>query len=465
MKSIRFRSIIIYILSVAFIFGLVLFTAKIFTNGNIWATHAINKHIAQTGSLSMAGKIIDRNGAVLAQTVNGKRVYHDNQNIRISTLHTVGDNTKFISTAVQNSYRADLIGYNFITGLTTAGIFGSGSDITLTLDSQLCSQAYSLFGQRNGAAVIYNYKTGEILCMVSTPSYDPANPPVYENIKDNSSYDGVYLNKCLSSSLTPGSIFKVVTCAAAIENIKDIDSRTFNCQGSYTVGNDKITCVQAHGNISFKEAMSQSCNVAFAQLALELSKDKMTKQAEDMKFNSPIYVDSIALAQSVYDVKDATDNQLAWSGSGQHTVLTNPLHMAIIMGAVANNGIASTPYMVEKITSAAKYNNYVGYSQPQQRYLSNETANKIKDMMRYTVKNNYGDSMFPELEVCAKTGTGEVGEDKNPNGWMIGFSSRNDCPLAFAVVVENSGYGYSTAGPIAKTLMNTACDKMINRVE
>ena len=85
--------------------------------------------------------------------------------------------------------------------------------------------------------------------------------------------------------------------------------------------------------------------------------------------------------------------------------------------------------------------------------LSSNTANQLKNIMRYTVKNRYGDSMFPKMEVCAKTGTAEVGEGKLPHGWMVGFSQNKDFPYAFAVVVENSGYGIKTAGPIASSIM------------
>lgn len=90
-----------------------------------------------------------------------------------------------------------------------------------------------------------------------------------------------------------------------------------------------------------------------------------------------------------------------------------------------------------------------------ERMVSADTANKIKDIMRYTIKNRYGDSMFPGMEMCAKTGTAEVGEGKQPHGWMVGFSQDKNFPYAFAVIVENSGFGIKTAGPIASDVMKS----------
>ena len=112
-------------------------------------------------------------------------------------------------------------------------------------------------GDRDGAVVISNYVTGEILCMVSTPTYDPENRPDIEN-DETGQYDGVFLNKVLSASMTPGSTFKIITCAAAIDNIPDINERVFTCSGEIEVDGEKITSMASHGQIGFEEGMSQS---------------------------------------------------------------------------------------------------------------------------------------------------------------------------------------------------------------
>ena len=456
MRTTRARSIVVYILAAVFAAGLGFFVLKTFLHGSDWAVSPINQHInTDSGELASAGKVLDRDGEILAQSLDGQRVYSADSLIRQAMLQTVGDNTWAISTAVQNTRRSDLIGYNFITGISANTAFGTGNNLTLTLDSGLCAEALSLMGDRDGAVVISNYVTGEILCMVSTPTYDPENRPDIEN-DETGQYDGVFLNKVLSASMTPGSTFKIITCAAAIDNIPDINERVFTCSGEIEVDGEKITCMASHGQIGFEEGMSQSCNIVFAELAMELGKDKMTEEAEKMGFGSSFTIDGVPTLASSYDVSKAETRDLGWSGIGQYTDLVNPMHLNILMGAIANGGVYVTPYYIDSIKTPFGLPTYVGYGTPGERLLKAETADALKDIMRYTVETNYGDSMFPGLTVCAKTGTGEIGEDKNPNGWMTGFTLDSDCPLAFTSVVENSGFGMAQAGPIAQQLLQSA---------
>lgn len=455
MKSTRVRSIVVNILAAAFVVGLGFFVYLLLTSGETWASSPINQHLA-SGQLKSAGSVFDRNGVTLAKSEDGKRVYNDNLSIRRATLHTVGDDSRFISTAVQSAFRSNLVGYNFVTGISLSQFSGRGDDITLTLDSDVCLAAYNALGDRKGAAVVYNYVTGEILGMVSTPTYDPANRPKDIDKDKTGKYDGVYLNRVLSSSYAPGSTFKIITCAAAIENIPDIDTRKFTCKGSIEVDGEKITCLSHHGTIGFEDGMAKSCNIVFAELAMELGKDVMTKTAESMGFNKSLVIEGIPTAKCSYDVSKANKRNLGWSGIGQYTDLVNPMYMAVLCGAIANDGTPVIPYFVDRITSPLGVPTHVGYAGFGERMLKKETAKRLKEIMRYTVKSNYGDKMFPGLTVCAKTGTAEVDEGKQPHGWMVGFSTDEDCPLAFAVIVENSGYGISQAGPVATAMMTAA---------
>lgn len=142
-------------------------------------------------------------------------------------------------------------------------------DMNLTVDAKTCAVAYDMLTSYNkkGACVIYNYKTGEVICSVSTYAYDPAAPPEITE-ENESEYDGVYIDNVLSSTYTPGSIFKIVTAAAAIENISDIYERTWNCTGSEEIGGSDVTCVASHGQITFKEALAHSCNIVLRNLPL-----------------------------------------------------------------------------------------------------------------------------------------------------------------------------------------------------
>jgi peptidoglycan glycosyltransferase len=191
--------------------------------------------------------------------------------------------------------------------------------------------------------------------------------------------------------------------------------------------------------------MKESCNIFFGKLAIELGAEKMQKTANSIGFNKPIEVDVTKTNPSFYDLSNSSKASIGWSGIGQHNDLLNPAHALTILGAIANEGIAVMPKIIK-------------HDAPIQNktYISCETANKVKEIMRYNVKNKYGDSLFPGLEVCAKTGTAEIGEGKEPHAWMVGFSSIEEKPFAFVVVVENAGFGRKTAAPIASALMNAA---------
>lgn len=451
MRKTRSRSTMVLIIALLAIVGLCVFIVKIFLNAGQWIQHPYNGHLAGSGGLSSAGEIFDRSGNTLAYSQDGERLYNSDYTTRLSTLHVVGDDSLNISSAIQSSYRSQLIGFNYLWGLGLPSSLKAGGNITLTIDSSACNAAYNALDGHNGAVVVYNYKTGEVLCSVSTPTYDPMDPP--EITEDNEKeYDGVYVDKVLAGLYAPGSTFKIITAAAALENIPDIENETFTCNGSTNIGGNEITCMHIHGELTMKEGLAQSCNVVFSELAARLGKDKMTAMAEKLGFNSSIIVNSTETARQVYNVSKADENGLGWSGIGQYTVEANPMQMAIMCGAIANGGTAVLPNEIKsgvmEINGGTK------------DMIDSDLAAKLDEYMRYDVTSYYGDSLFPSLTVCAKTGTAEVGENKEPHAWMVGYSQDEDAPLAFAVIVENGGYGFSTAGPVAVAAME-ACASVL----
>ena len=452
MKRTMRRSTLIFAFTLAFIGGMSYLAFQIVANADDWVDQPFNAHIAGGGGLEQAGAIYDRNGEVLAQTVDGVRQYNENESVRKGLLHVVGDNSLNISTATQSMYRSQLIGYNLIWGLNMPKSLKSSSDITLTVDAQTCAVAYDMLSSygKKGACVVYDYKTGEVICSVSTFAYDPQAPPEITE-ENESEYDGVYLDNVLSSAYTPGSIFKIITSAAAIENIPDLYERTWYCSGSEEIGGSEITCVSAHGELNFESAMGNSCNVVFANLAVELGAEVMTETAQKAGINDCFDVDGVKTAKGNYNVANANTNQLAWSGVGQHTNKVNPMQMAVICGAIANGGKAVEPTLLKNKSFLSEIG--IDKAVVNRELFSSDTAGKLQSLMRYTVENYYGDYQYGNLTVCAKTGTAEVGEDKNPNSWIVGFSQDESCPLAFACVVEDSGFGYEYAAPVAQATM------------
>lgn len=465
MKRTLKRSWLIFIVAIAFLVGLCFLVVETVLNASDWVDQPYNGHISGSGGLIQAGKITDRNGVVLAESVDGERVYHKNKQVRKSLLHVVGDNSLNISTAIQSQFRSELTGYSFIWGLDMPQSFRHGHDMQLTVDAKTCKVAYNKLKEyESGACVIYNYETGEIICSVSTKTYDPNSPP--KITKDNEKeYEGIYLDNVLSSTYTPGSIFKIVTAAAAIENIPDIWERTWDCEGRENIGGNDVTCVGSHGRVNLKQAFGHSCNIVFAELAVELGEKKMTEMANKMGINSSFVISGVNTKKGHFDVSKADKNQLAWAGVGQFTDAVNPAQMSILCGAIAKGGTPVIPYIISGKSGSILVD--IGLSKTGvtgKSLVSPSTSKKLEKLMRYAVVHDYGDTMFGGLKMCAKTGTGETakGSDNEKNdGWMIGYCKDKEYPLAFACVVRGSNqYGYATAGQVAKAAVIQAAESL-----
>lgn len=454
------RSLFLFFFLLLFAGGMCFFLFEYVTDGGQWAMQPYNAHLSGT-STTANGSVVDRHGLKLLTTNNGKRTYSDDETVRKSTLHLVGDSAGNISTGVQNAFKTELTGYNIVTGLTDIKTTKQGGSIRLTVDADLNKLAYRKLAGRKGAAIVTNWKTGEVLCLVSTPTFDPANPP--SDLKTNeSAYQGVYVNKALTGQLTPGSIFKIITSAAAIQNISNLDSRTFHCNGSVIVDGNAITCAngEKHGTIDFQHALADSCNVTFAQLAIEMGKNKMTAAANSLGLNESFNIDTLTVPKSNYNVANASDNQLGWSGVGQYTDQVSPAYMVRLLGAIANGGTPQELRIIKSVTGDLTSPNKFGTPKLGRQLMTTDVASRLKNYLRGDVKISYGDDFFGDMkQMCAKTGTAELGGEKGNNGWMVGFSADESTPYAFAVVVQNTDeFGINAAGPIARALLNEAVD-------
>lgn len=443
MKWLNRRSVIIIPVVLLFVAGIILHLFRLGFLGEGWATYPTNKHLFNQGVIVKAGSITDRSGTVLAYTENNVRKYNQNTDIRKATVHTVGDLKGFVSTGMQSAYLKELSGYDIINGVYN--VSGKGNDIALSIDSSLSVTAMKALGNRAGTVGIYNYKTGEILCMSSTPTFDPESVTAEQG-------DGVYVNRFLSGVYAPGSIFKLVTTLSALEN-KNADDMVFNCDYGVEIMGEKLTCMGRHGNIGIDKALVHSCNAFFAQTALELGRNTLTATAEKVGFNKTLKMDGIACAVSRYDVKNANDIDFGWSGIGQQNDLVNPYQYLSFVGAIANNGVGISPFVINKIISPSGIT-LKSSSKSETRMMSEENAVRLKQMMRNNVKENYGDYRFPGLSVCGKTGTAEIGKNASPHSLFVGFVDSDETPYAFIIVVENSGAGSGSALQVASKVLS-----------
>ena len=452
MRKIEKRAVLCLIIALALIAGLGLFCFRFVTNASDWAAYPYNRHMYSNSGQLLSGTILDRDGDVLTEVKDGERVYYPDATVRRATVHAVGDGSGYIGTGALTAFADRLSGYNLITGGYSP--LGSGRNLTLTLDAYLNVTAYNAMDGRQGTVGVYNYKTGDILCMVSTPSFDPENPPAASEAQD-----GIYLNRFLSSAQVPGSIFKTVTLTAALENLPDLKDRTFTCTGETTVGGTVITCPKPHGKMDIASAFANSCNGVFGALAAELGGDTMTKYVEQAGLTRRMSVDGIMTAAGHYDVRDADKGQIGWSGVGQYTDTVNPCNMMTYMGAIANGGTAAVPRLILDITTPSGIPTSWQRTEETDTLVQASTASQVKEMMKNNVVQTYGTDRFRGLDIGAKSGTAEVGGDKRPNAWFAGFLDDPEHPYAFIVLVENGGGGASVAGEIAATVLQACVDK------
>ena len=314
--------------------------------------------------------------------------------------------------------------------------------------------ALEALGSHKGTIAVYNYKTGEILCAVTTPTYDPDDVPDIAG-DTTGAYEGVYLNRFVQSAYVPGSIFKVVTTAAALDCIDDILEQSFTCTGHYEYGTYDVTCEKAHGTLNLKSALARSCNCSFAQIAEQLGAEKLKKYVDKFQITKSVQFDGITTAEGNYDLTGATKVQVAWSAIGQHTNLVNPCRYMTFMGMIAGGGQAAEPYLVSQVQADGEVT-YQAVTTKTQRIMSEEIAAILQEYMRNNVENNYGAGNFPGMTVCAKSGTSQLGGDQKSNAMFAGFVMDEQYPLAFMVVVENGGYGSATCVPILSKVL-AAC--------
>ncbi|MDR2753936.1 MAG: penicillin-binding protein [Oscillospiraceae bacterium] len=453
MRRITNRAIALLALLAVFCAGVVILAVQFAHNGARWATNRANSHIYAGGALRQAGAVFDRNGVVLAESEEDTRNMPGGSDLRKATLHAVGDPQGYISTGAHAAYRGILTGYSRLNGIYDLIKYGKGSDVVLTIDAQLCKAAWLALEGRKGTVGVMNYKTGEVLCMVSSPTYDPLDKP--ENIDGNPAYDAVYLNRLLHGLFTPGSTFKIITAAGALAHIPAIESRTFNCTGKFSTGDGYVICNSVHGKLSFAKALEVSCNSAFAQIALELGQQNLRATANALGFNRAFQSEKLPLATSVFSAAARTPLELGWAGIGQHTTLANPAHMMMLLGAIANGGKATEPRLIKNtITPGGLQRPFSAAKTAFQ--MDAAIAARLQTLLRGNVTNNYDAAgRTAGWQLFGKTGTAQV-DGKNPHAWFVGACLNPQMPYAIVVVGENAGSGRSVAFNIAVQVLRAA---------
>lgn len=456
MNRVASRAAIAVLLALLLVAGMGFFVAEYVTNAKDWVMFSGSPHVYSGGNIG-CGTVIDRDDYVLLEMDNG-RAYSSSESLRKAMVHWLGDRNGSISAPALPTYAAALAGYDLLNGVYA---YGDASGVArMTLSAQVQTVALNALGDKKGTVAVYNYETGAILCAVTTPTFDPDNVPDIEN-DTSGHYEGMYVNRFTQSAYIPGSIFKIVTLAAALEEFPDAEEMTFSCGGVLELGGGKITCEKSHGSQSLKEAFRNSCNCAFAELALKIGAEKMEHYVDTFGITAPVTFDGIETAAGNYQAVGGAQVDIGWSGVGQYQNLVNPCAFLNFVGAVANGGKGTSPYIVENVL-VGNTRTYTASVSSQERIVSQQTARTVSEYMRNNVENKYGDENFPGLTVCAKTGTAEVGGDRKPNAMLAGFAADSNYPLAFVVCVEDGGYGAQVCLPIASRVLSACVEAMRN---
>lgn len=465
MKELRRNMRFIGTLVVVLFVGLAAwFAMTAFTQGSIWASDVRNNRLR--ASHTLRGDITDRDGNVLATTAeDGTRRYTENAFARRALSQTVGDTAGMSGTGVESFYSAVLLDISDSLTGRLGELFNRarrvGSSVQLTIDGPLQAWIASQFPEGyRGAVCVINYKTGEILAMVSMPNYDPYD---LTSRADAAVEDTAFLNRCLQGLYTPGSVFKIVTLASAVAHDPNVTAQDFVCGGAWEYEGGRIVCAggTAHGAIDLKTAFKRSCNVTFGKLAYQLGLDRLRETAERFGFNENFKFGDFVVYNSSFPTKVGNMSGLVWAGIGQGEVLVTPLHMTLISAAVANGGAMMKPSLIRRIASPAGAQTVAGSPTVFREVLTRAQAELIAGYMYEAVQDGTAArAAIRGYTVCGKTGSAEISDDKTveTNAWFTGFLYDDSHPYAISVVIEGGGAGARMPSELAAKALKKAVE-------
>lgn len=411
------------------------------------------------------GRILATDGTVLAQTVGKKRVYPFGEALA-QTLGYVS--ARYGTSGIEDAYdRAltppDTTGdpqaqlQDVLAAFAGKSALPRGADVVTTIVPQIQSVAWQqLRSHARGAVVVLDTRSGAVLALTSTPSFDPnAIDSAFASLNADSS--SPLINRALDGLYPPGSTFKIFTAASALDaGTVTMDSH-FDDPGYYVVGDFTLhdNEGEATGFQDLTNAFALSSNVDFAQIALKMGTDLFYQYLDKWGIGASLDFQIPAEAGRVPEKSSVVPGELAQMGFGQGALLMTPLQMALIDAAIANGGNVPRPYIVRQIVRDGRPAS-VTPSGNLASPVSADTAANVKKMMIAVVQRGTAtDAALPGVQVAGKTGTAT-----NPHGaahsWFVCFAPAGTPRIAVSVIVENGGYGSDVAAPIARNVLRAA---------
>ena len=450
----------LFILLIVYLSYFEIFQADFISNNNY------NKRIWKEEEYTLRGSIVDRNDLPLASSTQLEdkqlREYHYGP----LYSHIIGYNSRTLGKeGLEKAYNKELLNIsknNSINEIkkimSKSNLNPKGMNIRLTIDHEIQQYAGELLGNQKGSIIVMNPVNGEIYAMISSPSFNPNKVNEdWERIIKNE--DSPLINRATQGLYTPGSIFKIITTAAALER-QNINTE-YNCKGQVTIDGFilKDYSSKGHGNIDLHQALVKSCNVAFGQIALELGQNNLQNTGERFLLNNPISLD-INTKKSVLFTEKMSKPDLASTGIGQGKTLVTPLNMLLMTSGIANNGKIIKPILVKDILTSTGKNIKTNETEILSSAISPEIADTIKNMMVDIVKSGTGKAAaLSSVKVAGKTGTAQV-TGKKDHAWFVGFAPADNPKVSIVVLLENSGTtGGESAAPIARKILSKVLEK------
>lgn len=412
-----------------------------------------NHTIAKQASVKR-GSISTYDGTVLAESVESEDGgYERSYPAGNLASQIVGYySTKYGTSGIEASFNDTLTGeQHYATWLDVlnaqAGITQPGNDVVLTIDKTIQQSAQEALAGYTGACVVIDPKSGAILAMASSPTYNAAD---FEEVLDAAASgedSSSMLNRATQSKYAPGSTFKVVTLATAFENNIADEDTIFDSPGKMKIGGGYVTNYNENslGHTTLETATVYSSNTAFAQLGVEMGADMLVDGADKFGFDTQLSFD-LPLAESVMaDPKKMTEWETAWAAAGQpvgssseNGPLATVLEMALVGCAIANDGTIMHPYLVDGVFNANGQRSFTASQTPFIQACSKRTADRVTKVLEEVVESGTGiNAQINGVKVAGKTGTAETGKPAD-DSWFVGFAPADDPQVVVAMVLEQA---------------------------
>lgn len=419
------------------------------------AAHARNPRRIIAEMRVARGEILDRNGNALAVSEWHKNAYYRRFTGPYSAVQTIGYmHQRFGKVGLEKAYDADLRGdtvrpNNLWETLIARKV---GLNVVTTIDSNIQAAAEKAMSGRRGAVVALDAKTGAILAAASVPFFDPND--MSESLFSASNEGGSLFNRALQGRYPPGSAFKPLILAAALQSKAVSEKQTFYDNGSYMVDGFEINNyeMETHGRLDLKSALAYSSNVVFVQVGLAAGGAAIRDMAQHIGMFQEPNLGVPAVASHLPSLKDlSSDRAIAQVSIGQGEAWVSPLHMAMMTATIANGGYTVQPYLVQSVGGEN-----VVPPQTHTRVINEKVVEFVTDAMREVVRRGTGTrAAVKGATVYGKTGTADNPGGK-PHAWFIGFATMKTGTIAVAAVVENAGTGGYQAAPIVAKVIAAA---------